>query len=81
MLSAWSQRKLPYCIDSVDSNDSLFGGNALFLGQCADQFVELFDEILVGLSEVAEYENGNDKAKKTVRGLNRAVSKRFSCKC
>ena len=69
VLSAWSQRKLPYCIDSVDSNDSLFGGNALFLGQCADQFVELFDEILVGLSEGAEYENGNDKAKKRCADL------------
>ena len=64
VLSSWSQRKLPYSIESVDSNDSLFGGNALFLEECASLFEEIFEEILAGLSSLAEYDNGNDKAKK-----------------
>ena len=49
VLACWSQRKLPYTIDQVDSNDVLFGGNKMFLDECAQQFNDILSEVLRGL--------------------------------
>ena len=48
VLACWS-RKLPYTIDQVDSNDVLFGGNKMFLDECAQQFNDILSEVLRGL--------------------------------
>ena len=63
VLASWSQRRLPYSIEQVDSNDVLFGGNEMFLNECKQHFNSILSEILQGLEPSANDDGDDDNSK------------------
>eukprot|EP00943_MAST-04B_sp_MAST-4B-sp1_P004146 g4146.t1 len=63
VLASWSQRKLPYGIEQVDSNDVLFGGNEMFLSECKQHFNNILSEILQGLEPPSNDNDSVDESK------------------
>jgi hypothetical protein len=62
VLVAWSQRKLPYRIENVDSNDTLFGSNSVFLEECNSLVDEFVSDTVSELTELAELEKDGGKS-------------------
>ena len=54
VLGAYTQRKLPYGLPAVESNDSLFGGNSRYIAECNDYLSSLIDGAMKCLAELAE---------------------------
>ena len=63
-LATYTQEKLPYSVDKVESNDKLFGGNKKYVAKCDEYMSTLIDSILSQLGSFAKLAEGNSSAQK-----------------
>ena len=60
-LATYTQQKLPYSIDKVQSNDELFGGNKKYVAKCDEYMSTVIDSIMSQLGSLAKLAEGNTK--------------------
>jgi hypothetical protein len=70
LLCAYSQRKLPYSVDGVESNDLLYGGNVEYTKELRGHINTIVDEIMGQLTEIGQGSNKSLQAHLIVKLVN-----------
>ena len=68
-LNAYTQRKLPYTIVNVQSNDILFGGNARYISEVNEMMKTVIHSIMEQLGALGKLAKGNATMEKRMREL------------
>jgi len=68
-LNAYTQRKLPYTIRNVQSNDILFGGNARYISEVNEMITTVIRSIMEQLGALGKLSKGNSKLEKRMNAL------------
>jgi hypothetical protein len=68
-LATYTQQKLPYSVEKVQSNDELFGGNKKYVAKCDEYMSTVIDSIMSQLGALAKLAEGNATAQKRMREL------------